>query len=385
MGAKRICFITYFFRTPTMKEFIMNFDIKKVVLLLAVLVLAAAMHIIDIAKILAPAKDHDHDGYSEIAGDCNDKNPNIHPTVLDVPYDGIDENCDRQNDFDLDRDGCSSPGDDCDDDNPAIHPYAIEIWYNGIDEDCDGNDDDKDNDGYPRGDQAGQDCNDDDPNIYPWWNDEKPGDGVDSDCDGLDYATVEEEVAAGILENIDYELGRERSRADRIFGATVTVETYRSQIPVFNQNLSRDQGRNRYGCQYDGSIYTYLAESLDTLGRYSEAQGIRFAYAWILYQNWDYCADQNRTEPNWFRVIEAFTDAGYPGLARQAQFDGAKAWLDKNDGEGNEDKVRKNLAQALRILETGLDKKMAEAWVTKYARRQAKENQIPARPVDESP
>jgi arylsulfatase A-like enzyme len=39
--------------------------------------------------------DGDHDGYSPIlaGGDCNDHDPSVHPGAVDVPDDGIDQNC----------------------------------------------------------------------------------------------------------------------------------------------------------------------------------------------------------------------------------------------------------------------------------------------------
>jgi arylsulfatase A-like enzyme len=41
------------------------------------------------------ALDRDHDGYSPVlgGGDCNDSNASIHPNAIDVPGNGIDENC----------------------------------------------------------------------------------------------------------------------------------------------------------------------------------------------------------------------------------------------------------------------------------------------------
>jgi hypothetical protein len=40
------------------------------------------------------AVDHDGDGFSSQAGDCNDCDPNSNPGAFDVPKDGIDEDCD---------------------------------------------------------------------------------------------------------------------------------------------------------------------------------------------------------------------------------------------------------------------------------------------------
>ena len=93
--------------------------------------------------------------------------------LVDTWYDGVDQDCAGNDDFDADADGfrsSSNPdatgavGDDCDDGgdsgasseaeweaSAAVNPAADEIWYDGIDQDCDFEntvDCDQDGDGY---------------------------------------------------------------------------------------------------------------------------------------------------------------------------------------------------------------------------------------------
>jgi hypothetical protein len=71
--------------------------------------------------------------------DCDDTNPNIHPGAVDVPDNGIDEDCSGLDAVDLDRDGDGSPRpQDCDDTVAAVHPGATEEIGNTVDENCDG-------------------------------------------------------------------------------------------------------------------------------------------------------------------------------------------------------------------------------------------------------
>ena len=69
---------------------------------------------------------------------------------------------------DLDGDG-AGVGTDCNVLDPNIGPSQEEIWYDGIDQNCDGNDDDQDGDGFASVDSPtgeGVDCWDD-PNTTP--------------------------------------------------------------------------------------------------------------------------------------------------------------------------------------------------------------------------
>lgn len=129
-----------------------------------------------------------------VFGDCDDRDAEVRPdsVVQDVPYDGVDNNCDHINDFDADGDGYMppefefdfalyvdrlypsgtppfpvpdvAPFSDCLDAVDAdfvdqitglqavpadVNPLAVEVPYDGIDGDCDrSNDYDADGDGF---------------------------------------------------------------------------------------------------------------------------------------------------------------------------------------------------------------------------------------------
>jgi hypothetical protein len=82
--------------------------------------------------------DLDGDGVDRPA-DCDDRNPARRPGLLDVPENGVDEDCSGADAPNLDRDGDGFPVPrDCDDANATIKPGAREVPGNGADENCDG-------------------------------------------------------------------------------------------------------------------------------------------------------------------------------------------------------------------------------------------------------
>ena len=136
--------------------------------------------------------------------DCDDGDAGVHPNAeescnsLDDDCDGaVDEGLDLSGYLDQDGDGygvgelllsCALPlaeqDGDCDDGDESVQPGAAETWYDGVDQDCLGDDDwDADADGQVPESFGGGDCDDTDPDSHRGA-EEICDDGVDQDCDG---------------------------------------------------------------------------------------------------------------------------------------------------------------------------------------------------------
>lgn len=152
-------------------------------------------------------------GHAMVDGDCDDDEPDVHPGAEDHFYDGIDHNCDEADEYDRDGDGhrispddpavrgahpgVSHEGPDCDDADATVHPTAVELWYDGVDSNCRGDDDfDQDGDGHASDAYGGDDCDDGDPHRHPGAHD-PPYDGLDADCNPANDDDVDEDGVAG--------------------------------------------------------------------------------------------------------------------------------------------------------------------------------------------
>ena len=111
----------------------------------------------------------------------------VHPGAVEIPYDGIDQDCDGADLVDVDGDGARrrADGDDCDDRDPRVHPGARRglprrrrpgLRRPTADADADG-------DGHDAPLLGGDDCDDFDAAVHPGAA-RSPYDGVDDDCDG---------------------------------------------------------------------------------------------------------------------------------------------------------------------------------------------------------
>lgn len=171
--------------------------------------------------------DNDKDGYTVYAGDCDDANSGRSPGIVDIAYDGIDQDCNGSDLTDVDLDGYSSSavgGTDCNDADATVNPSAKEAC-NLRDDNCNGQVDegaqnsyyaDQDGDGYGNSDPSlivksctqpsgtvtnADDCNDSPAtgaSVYPGAP-ELPYDGVDQDCSGSDLVDVDGDGEASVL------------------------------------------------------------------------------------------------------------------------------------------------------------------------------------------
>ena len=132
------------------------------------------------------AQDADGDGFTIGQGDCDDTNANQNPDAWDG-LNGVDDDCDGETDGDMlhsdsDRDGVTPLDGDCNDFDISIATGLPEAADDGIDQDCDGVDlYDVDQDGHPTPEAGGGDCDDAEPEIHP--DATEICDGLDNDCD----------------------------------------------------------------------------------------------------------------------------------------------------------------------------------------------------------
>ena len=138
--------------------------------------------------------DADGDGFLADGGDCDDTDAGINPGAVDIPGNGIDEDCDGADAVvDADGDGVADAVDNC---PTTVNPGQADLDGDGVGDVCDS---DADGDGYAADPFFG-DCDDLDATIYPGAVD-IPGNGIDEDCDGAD--AVADADGDGVADDTD--------------------------------------------------------------------------------------------------------------------------------------------------------------------------------------
>lgn len=141
--------------------------------------------------LISPDASETCDGIDEDCDGVIDNGAGTTPWFPDADGDGYgDADAEPEVECTAPDDSYVENDDDCDDGNPDVAPGATEIWYDGIDQDCRGDDDyDRDRDGHQTAELGGTDCDDNDPEVWEDCGDgDDGGDGGGSD-DGADEGT----------------------------------------------------------------------------------------------------------------------------------------------------------------------------------------------------
>lgn len=164
-----------------------------------------------------------HPGADEICnGIDEDCDLEVDEEALDVTTWYADADGDGHGDGAVTATGCSPPdehvasADDCDDADPSAYPGAEEVWYDGADEDCAGDDDfDADGDGHAGDQHGGDDCQDGDDAVYAGAEEGWFDLGIDNDCDGA--------VADQVILDATSATRIDGEEAGDAFGGVITV------------------------------------------------------------------------------------------------------------------------------------------------------------------
>jgi hypothetical protein len=124
---------------------------------------------------ICDGKDNDCDGFVDNdAADGSDWYPDIDGDGYGDPEGEPIDSCSALN-------GYAADATDCDDGDASAYPGAEDVWYDGVDSDCEGDDDyDQDLDGYRSSDHGGEDCDDTSEQVGPHM-EEICDDGLDND------------------------------------------------------------------------------------------------------------------------------------------------------------------------------------------------------------
>lgn len=217
--------------------------------------------------------DEDGDCYAA-EDDCDDSNPDVNPSLEEVPYDGLDNDCDpTTKDDDLDGDGFLL-AEDCNDRDSEINPSQVEVIYNGQDDDCNptSRDDDLDMDGY----NLVDDCDDLNGEINPDASEIVDND-IDEDCDGADGWIRSDVVCLERIFSTYRDIGERASSCDELpyifstralIGESYLIMNPQGDVTYYVDVCSqidipeREIQINVLECRIEGSGFVYGADQV---------------------------------------------------------------------------------------------------------------------------
>ncbi len=230
--------------------------------------------------------DADQDGFVA-PEDCDDSDPGAYPGAPEIPYDGLDQDCDGLDITDADGDGFDATeagGGDCDDQDETVYPEATE-YCDGKDNDCDGRPDepdaadaspwyaDSDSDGLGDASQVAWAC--DAPSGFV----ADSGDCDDMDSSVLDICMVLVQAGSFLMGSPESEVGRNASEIQH--QVTLTHDFYIGPFEVTQAQFVRymDYDPSFFaGCPDCAVDYSSWNESVSLANAVSAAAGLEPCY-----------------------------------------------------------------------------------------------------------
>jgi hypothetical protein len=266
---------------------------------------------VDCSLVAEITTDSDGDGFDTVeagGNDCDDTDASVNPGMVEVWYDGVDQDCSGGSDFDQDADGFESKvfndsydpdcdpsttvcGGDCQDVDASINPGSDDVWYDGVDQNCSGGSDfDQDGDGYRSAEYGWNDCDDQDEGVNP--DSVEQFNRKDDDCNGLidDNASTDEANIIAIGGRDDRSAGHSTALGDwddsGAIDLAVGVHTYMKK----NGGTTKGNGKGAVALFWDNGISDFDEFENDS-DVYIEGDGSNDEFGYVVVNLGDFNDD----------------------------------------------------------------------------------------------